>query len=163
MTSHPTSTFILLERIDIPSHLADVAPATAAEARTYRKALATVALTPNPVRDTPIFIRLEPSGRYTAVAGVRRVLIARRAGVKSILATVEAEASVPFDFVAIAAERWYGELRGAGKQIDPRSFGRVVSLLTRLLQARPPQDLSELERVLADVFAHVRQAKPTRH
>jgi len=63
-----------------------------------------------------------------------------------------------FDFVAIAAERWYAELRDARKQIEPRNFGRVVSLLAQLLQARPPRNHIELEDILTDVFVHARQA-----
>jgi len=89
MTLPPVSTFIALDGIDIPNHLADIPPVSSAEVRAYRSAMTSAAPTPNPLRDTPISGRLEPTGRYTAVAGVRRILMARSAGATVILAAVE--------------------------------------------------------------------------
>lgn len=80
-----------LDRIDIPQQLLHVAPATAAEARAYHKAveIGTPTHGSRSMKVVPIIVRHAEDGRYTLVAGARRVMMARRAGVLAIDATLE--------------------------------------------------------------------------
>ena len=86
---------ISLSLIDVPLQLASIS-ATAREARLWRKALA------SKVGDglwfsiqLPIHVKHLDSGRFLLIAGGRRVAIARRAGVESIMAVVDPEYRQP--------------------------------------------------------------------
>lgn len=75
-----------VDLIDIPAELDVVVPSPSVrDVRAYRRAEGSGDPDPNVAR-SPVVLAQRPHGRYDVLRGVRRLKMARRAGVYSILA-----------------------------------------------------------------------------
>lgn len=80
---------IPIANIDVPKEIESNLSATAAEARAYLAGLEGGTGKKRTILPVPIMVRRAPSGRYVLLAGDCRLKIAQRAGVSTIVATIE--------------------------------------------------------------------------